>query len=236
MGEILSIVLYSWLAGVTAFLGAVAARFERIPKSAAKRELTHGIVAFGGGILVAAVAFALVPHGIDTLNAPLLCLLFGAGGLCFCLLDVKMDRGGGSKAQFTAMLADFLPEAIALGSVFAHDHRLGLMLAFFIGAQNLPEGFNAFHELEGNGGKPAHILGQLFTVALLGPVAGLLGYFFLQDLPDVTAGIMVFAGGGILYLVFQDIAPQARLRRHWLPPLGAVLGFIVGMLGEKLIG
>jgi len=47
-------------------------------------------------------------------------------------------------AQFLAMLMDFLPEALALGAVFGHDRRLGVLLAAFIGAQNLPEGFNSF--------------------------------------------------------------------------------------------
>lgn len=47
---------------------------------------------------------------------------------------------------------------------------------------------------------------------------------------------MTAASGGILYLVFQDIAPQARMRKHWLPALGAILGFAIGMLGKKLIG
>jgi len=134
------------------------------------------------------------------------------------------------------MLSDFIPEAIALGAVFSHDHRLGLLLALFIGAQNLPEGFNSFGELRKGTGRSAMILWHMFFVSFLGPLAALLGYFFLGEHPSITAGIMVFAAGGILYLVFQDIAPQAKMRRHWLPPLGAVLGFIVGMLGQKLIG
>jgi ZIP family zinc transporter len=58
----------------------------------------------------------------------------------------------------------------------------------------------------------------------------------LQDLPMITASIMSFAGGGILYLVFQDIAPQSKMERYWLPALGAVLGFVVGMLGKQLLG
>lgn len=236
MTQIAAIILYSWIAGITALAGALLARFEKLPENILKKELLRGIIAFGGGILVAAVAFALVPHGIETLSAFTLCLLFGAGGLAFCLLDVLLSRSGGSKAQFTAMLSDFIPEAIALGAVFAHDHRLGILLALFIGAQNFPEGFNAYRELNASTGRTAMILWQMFLVSFLGPAAALSGYFFLQSLPAVTAGIMVFAAGGILYLVFQDIAPQAKYRRHWLPPLGAVLGFIVGMLGQKLIG
>jgi ZIP family zinc transporter len=47
---------------------------------------------------------------------------------------------------------------------------------------------------------------------------------------------MTFASGGILYLIFQDIAPQSKIKNHWIPALGAVLGFAIGLLGKKLIG
>jgi ZIP family zinc transporter len=236
MPQIVTIILFSWIAGFSAFIGAGLAAIERFPESSFKNEIIRGIVAFGGGILVAAVAFALVPHGIETLSAGMLCLLFGLGGLAFCLLDILLSRSSGSKAQFTAMLSDFVPEAIALGAVFAHNHQLGLLLALFIGAQNLPEGFNAYRELLAGGARTVAVLRSIFLISFLGPVAALSGFFFLQNYPPITAGIMVFAGGGILYLVFQDIAPLAKHRHHWLPAMGAVLGFIVGMLGRKLLG
>ena len=57
----------------------------------------------------------------------------------------------------------------------------------------------------------------------------------LQDKEPLTAGIMSLAAGGILYLVFQDIAVQAREDGHFAPALGAVLGFSVGMVGNQLI-
>ncbi len=46
---------------------------------------------------------------------------------------------------------------------------------------------------------------------------------------------MTFASGGILYLIFQDIAPNVALKKTWLPALGANLGFLIGIIGEKLI-
>ncbi len=134
------------------------------------------------------------------------------------------------------MLMDFLPEAISFGAVFGHNHQLGILLAVFIGAQNLPERLNAFRELRSLGARPLHTLITLLLVSLIGPIAACLGYFLLHDQSKLTAGIMTFASGGILYLIFQDIAPQSKMRRHWTPPLGAVLGFLVGMLGKKLIG
>lgn len=235
MSKLAIILVASWLAGFAAFIGGVFARFTGIADTEAKREITHGVVAFGGGILIAAVAFALAPVGIAALSPVSLATTFCLGGIGFCILDAHLSRRGGSKAQFMAMLMDFLPEAISLGAVFGHDHRLGVLLAAFIGAQNLPEGFNAFRELMAAGAKPRGTLISLFAISFLGPAAACMGYLFLQGQQRLTAGIMSFAAGGILYLIFQDIAPQSKMRRHWAPPLGAVLGFVVGMLGKMLI-
>jgi ZIP family zinc transporter len=236
MNQLAIILIFSWLAGVAAFIGGLFARIEGSAETEIKREIIHGVVAFGGGVLVSAVAFALVPEGIAFLHPVILGVVFCAGGVLFCILDGYLSKRGGTKAQFMAMLMDFLPEAISFGAVFGHNHQLGILLAVFIGAQNLPEGFNSFKELQTSGNRPAHTLVILLLASLLGPLAACIGYFFLQGRPKLTAGIMTFASGGILYLIFQDIAPQSKMRRHWTPPLGAVLGFIVGMLGKQLIG
>lgn len=236
MNQLVLIAIYSWFAGITAFIGGVFAKFEGTAESERKREFIHGIVAFGGGILVAAVAFALAPKGIEDLPPAGLAFAFCLGGYVFFLIDANLSKRGGSKAQFMAMLMDFIPEAIALGALFGHDHRMGVLLALFIGAQNLPEGFNAFRESIANHITARTTLIGLFTVSLLGPVAGCIGYLFLQDRHVLTASIMSFAAGGILYLVFQDIAPQSKMKQHWAPSLGAVLGFVVGMIGKQLLG
>ena len=62
MSQLAIILIASWLAGATAFVGGVIAVIEGRPETATKREFIHGVIAFGGGILVAAVAFALVPE------------------------------------------------------------------------------------------------------------------------------------------------------------------------------
>jgi ZIP family zinc transporter len=104
--------------------------------------------------------------------------------------------------------------------------------------QNLPEGFNAYRELAGSahpGNGRGRAVKSFAAMALLGPVAALAGYFWLAANPPLVSGIMLFAAGGILYSVFQDIAPQAVLKRHWAPPMGAVFGFLLGMLGHMMI-
>jgi ZIP family zinc transporter len=69
---------------------------------------------------------------------------------------------------------------------------------------------------------------------LLGPLAGLCGFFFLSGQPQILGGIMLWSSGGILYLIFQDIAPQSRLEKHWAPPLGAVFGYCLAMFSEMI--
>lgn len=147
-----------------------------------------------------------------------------------------------------AMLADFIPEALALGAIFAAQGEGAILLAMLIALQNLPEGFNAFREMTASQ-DPAHIhrgrtaqgmrsmpvLLLFFALVPLGPLAGWAGHRWLADAPGILGFIMLFASGGILYLVFQDVAPQARLDKHWAPYIGAVAGFLFGVLGHRLV-
>lgn len=233
---LLRIALLSWGAGLTALLGGLLAAGMGIPRTEVRKELLHGVVAFGGGVLVAAVAFALLPDAMERLSLPAVLIPFLLGGGVVCLLDAAIARSGGSQAQLLAMLLDFVPEAVAFGAVFASDPASGFLLAGFIGVQNLPEGFNAFREIHASGEKTPRTLLLLAATSLLGPVSACTGFLLLQNHPGVTAGMMAAASGGILYLVFQDIAPQAVMKRHWTPPLGAVLGFSLGMAGQMLLG
>jgi ZIP family zinc transporter len=66
----------------------------------------------------------------------------------------------------------------------------------------------------------------------LGPLAALVGITIFSHHTSLLAALMLFCSGGILYLTFQDIAPQAKLAKHWAPPLGAVAGFMLGMLAK----
>ncbi|MBE0635863.1 divalent cation transporter [Candidatus Bipolaricaulota bacterium] len=235
MSDLFTIASICWGTGLTILLGALLARFLPSGRKEIIQETIHITIAFGGGVLIAAVAFALVPMGLQALPLWLAILLFFAGSVLFMWVDVRLSCCGGSKAQFMAMLLDFLPEAISLGAVFPYNPRLGLLLALFIGAQNLPEGFNAYRELIAGDTSPRRVLAMMFALSFLGPLAGLLGYLFLQSAQGVVGALMLVAGGGIVYLVFQDIAPLVKMKRHWTPALGASLGFIVGMVGEKLL-
>ncbi|MCM2319250.1 hypothetical protein D3C85_219220 [compost metagenome] len=225
------------LPGLAMPLGGLIASREHIHPRWLETELRHAVLAFGAGALLAAVALVLVPEGMRGLPVWLTALCFAGGGVAFMLVDRLLASQRTSASQAVDMLLDYIPEALALGAAVALGSPGGLLLAGLMALQNLPEGFNAYRELHrdarfGTG----YILGLFTLIALLGPLAGFSGYLWLAPHPGVVNAIMLFASGGILYSVFEDIAPQVPLQRHWLPPLGAVAGFLLGMVGQALTG
>ncbi len=81
----------------------------------------------------------LVPSGgASKLSVVPAALCFAAGGAFFYLLDNYLSKLKSSSGQLVAMLADFIPEAIALGAAFAVGERTGLLLALLMVLQNLP--------------------------------------------------------------------------------------------------
>ncbi|MBK1830191.1 hypothetical protein JIN77_05620 [Verrucomicrobiaceae bacterium R5-34] len=235
MNEFLQASLLALLAGITIPLGGVLARFERIRPNWLETEFRHSVIAFGGGALIAAVALVLAPHGMEQFSAGPAGLLFMAGGVVMMLVDRQLSQSGTPVSNLIAMLADYLPEALALGSVISGDSQGAILLAALIAMQNLPEGFNAYREMISAPQLSSKRILLIFAAAaLLGPMAALVGLEFLTQAPAVLGGISLFSSGAILYLVFQDVAPQAQLKRHWGPALGAVLGFTLGLVGEML--
>lgn len=236
MSDLQLTLLLTLMAGMAMPAGALLARIERIHPHWLEQEFRHSVIAFGAGALLCAVALVLVPKGTETLSVTAASLSFISGALALMGLDIWLSRRKTSASQLVAMLSDFLPEAIALGATLVSSPSAGILLAIIITLQNLPEGFNAYREMrQSTSYSASRIIGSFTVAALLGPLMGFVGYSFLADQHTVVGAIMLFAAGGILYLIFQDIAPQVKLRNHWAPPLGAVAGFVLGMLGHMLI-
>ncbi|MFH1311719.1 MAG: divalent cation transporter [Candidatus Eisenbacteria bacterium] len=236
MHDVVKVVMLTTAAGAAIPIGGVLARIERIQPAWLEREFRHAVIAFGGGTLLSAVALVLVPEGVKGLPLFAVVISMCLGGLVFCLLDVLISRAKTSAAQLVAMLSDFLPEAMALGAVLAANESLGVLLALLIALQNLPEGFNAYRELlVGGRMRSRSILVAFVALVPIGPLAGLIGLHWLASYPTALHATMLFAAGGILYLTFQDIAPQAKLERHWAPAIGAVAGFLFGLVGQLLL-
>lgn len=229
-------ILFAGLAGLAMPLGGFLAWCEHIRNPMLRDEVLHAVSAFGGGALASAVALVLVPEAAEVLPPMLAVLLFAAGGGVFFVTDMFLQRHGGNGSLLLAMLLDFLPEAMALGAMLVADAATARLLALMIFLQNLPEGFAAFREIWCGSSPAWHVLLAFLGLAALGPLCALAGFFWLADAHEALGAIMIFAAGGILYLLFQDIAPKAHSSRSSVPALGAVAGFALGLAGDLLTG
>lgn len=232
-----SIILFSGLSGITVLIGGILAKyfnihFEDNPK---KNQIIHTLMSFGAGIILSALALVLIPKGIEELELVPFIISFLAGTILFMLISKSLAAKGGKTATLLAMLMDFIPESIALGAVFATDMNMAILLALFIGLQNLPEAFNSYQDMIKSGFTSNKTLIIFLIFSSFGVISALTGHFLLASSPKLTAHLMTFASGGILYLLFQDIIPESKLEKNYLTSLGASIGFLVGVIGEKII-
>lgn len=237
MPDIVLIIVLTTAAGACMPLGGLLASIEHIRPKWLENELRHTIIAFGGGLLLGAAFEVLLPQGSEMVGHPTAAILaFLAGGCLIFLLERSLGLHRHEAPQLTGMLVDFIPETIALGGLVATEPKLAVVLAVVIGLQNLPEGFNAYRDLASSRSLPRRkLLGYMAWLVPIGPVAGLVAHYGLGDHPRTLGTIMLMAAGGIVYLMFQDIAPQSKQRRAWAPPLGAVLGVGVTLLAERWV-
>jgi len=236
MPDIAYIILLSLFAGAAMPVGALLARLDLFRPTVLGTSWRHFIIAFGGGALISAVALVLVPEGTSKLSPMASTICFAAGGVFFYLLDRYLSKLKSSSGQLVAMLSDFIPEAIALGAAFAAGEGTGLLLALLMVLQNLPEGFNSYEQLSQSSKLlPNQIVLAFSGLALVGPISATTGYYLLSQHHGLMGALMLFASAGILYLVFQDIAPESKIQNRGMPALGAIAGFLLGLLGNMLI-
>lgn len=237
MGPLLSALMLATVAGLSIPFGAWLGSVQRLVPGWMEEEFRHSVVAIGGGALFSAIALVLVPEGAELVPPVAAVAILGAGGLCFYAIERFLSSRGGHAAQFLAMMLDYLPEAAALGALVTGRRSEAVMMAGIIMLQNLPEAFNAYRELdEGHRVSRRRQLTFFALMVPLGPLAAWIGMALLSERDLLLGGMMLFSAGGLLYLIFQDIAPNVRLERHWGPPLGAVGGFLLGFAGHLATG
>lgn len=231
------LILFSGFAGATVFIGGLLANLfdHHVKDSPVKYEIVHTLMSFGAGIILSAIALVLVPKGMEVLSIWGVIGSFSLGAILFMLIDKRLAKSGDQQATLLAMMMDFIPESIALGALFAIEPQMALLLAVFIGLQNLPESFNSFRDLVQSGFSIKKTLVIFFILSFFGIISALVGHFLLRPHPDLTAHLMVFASGGILYLLIQDIIPESKLDSNYMTSLGATLGFLIGIAGEMII-
>lgn len=206
------------LAASSLILGGLLALWLRIP-----RRVLGLVMAFGVGVLTSAVAYELIEESFER-SAFGVGLGLLTGALTFYAGDTLIDRMGGHNrkrssgqpADSTApaivlgIVLDGVPESIVLGLTLVADHTVGLAVLAAVFLSNLPEAVAATVGLRGRGWRPVPVLALWAAVTLVSGLAALLGYVSLDTAdPGVVAFVNAFAGGAILTMLADTMAPEA---------------------------
>lgn len=203
------------------------------------------VMAFGGGVLISALAFELTEEAFDRGGADAVALGLFAGALAFFAGDWVIDarggqnrkRSGGQQADGSGgaivlgALLDGIPESAAIGISLLGGGQVGVAVVAAVFLSNVPESLSAATGLRRAGHSRAWILGLWTAVTLVSALAAAAGYGLLGDASANTVGVIqAFAAGAILTMLADTMMPEAFEHGGRVVGLVTVLGFALAFL------
>ena len=234
--------LWGLLAGGALVVGALIAWF--VPVS---RRVVAGVMAFGAGVLISALAFDLVDEAEKTGGLGPTLVGFLAGALTYVIGNVLLARrgahhrksagdeqlseeeqaGSGTAIALGALL-DGVPESTALGLSLLTGEGVGIAVFAAIAISNLPEGLSSAAGMKRNGRSARSVFGVWIGIAVACGISGALGCLLLDDArPETVATITAVAAGAILAMIADTMIPEAFKETQFYTGLIATVGFIV---------
>lgn len=236
-------------AGGMLVVGALVAWFVRVPPA-----LVAGIMAFGAGVLISALAYELVQEAnasgglVPTVSG------FLTGAVVYVIADAGLarfgarhrkrsdDRQSSEKEQSGSGLAiavgallDGIPESIVLGLSVAGGGHVSVPILAAIAISNIPEGLSSSAGMKASGRSARYVFGVWGSIAASSGIAALLGFVLLAGASAGTiAFVTTIAAGAILAMLANTMIPEAFERDHALTGLLATLGFLTAFVLHDL--
>ncbi len=222
------------------------------------------LLGFASGVMVAASVWSLLIPSLD-LSASLgkfafipAVIGFLLGMMFLLLLDhfiphMHLDQkiaGKKSSLKKSTMLVlavtlHNIPEGMAVGVVFAGmmignqeiTFMSAIALALGIAIQNFPEGAIISMPLrsEGISKKKAFTYGTLSGI--VEPIASLITILLSQFIIPVLPYLLSFAAGAMVYVVIEELIPEASIGKHSnIATIGFAIGFVIMMILDVSLG
>ncbi|WP_432506292.1 ZIP family metal transporter [Kineococcus arenarius] len=241
--------LWGLLGGAALVVGAAISWFVRVPS-----RIVAGVMAFGAGVLISALAFDLTQEAADTGGLLVTTLSFLAGALVYVAANAVLDRhgarhrkrsggqqpsesqqGGSGAAIAIGALLDGIPESVVLGVGLLGGGGVSTAVVAAVFISNVPEGLSSVAGMKKAGRSAGYVFGVWGGIALVSALAAALGYLALGSAsPQVIAGITALAAGAILTMIADTMIPEAFERTHVLTGLITTLGFLVAFTISRL--
>jgi ZIP family zinc transporter len=224
--------IWGLVSGASLLLGAAAGWWLKLPK-----VLVNGVMAFGAGVLISALAFELVAEAYEGGGLLVTALGLASGALIYFFANRLVAkhsrrRGSGSDANSGNALAigaliDGIPESVALGVGLVAGGAVNpaMLVAIFI--SNIPEALASTAAQKAAGKKAGGIFALWGTVTVAAGISAWAGYALLSLTdPALTAFAIALAAGGILTMVSDTMIPEAWKVEHDYTGLIATAGFL----------
>ncbi len=150
----------------------------------------------------------------------------------------------GSALLVFAVTLHNIPEGMAVGLACAMAAGGGnggvagaIALCLGMGLQNLPEGAAIALPLRQDGfsNKKAFLYGA--ASGIVEPIGGILAVLIAGGITILMPWFLSFAAGAMMYVVIEELIPEAHLGEHSHPgTLGALGGFLVMMILDVALG
>ena len=251
--------LFTW--GLTALGAALVFGTKNVP-----RKLLDSMLGFAAGVMIAASFWSLLAPSIELSTEGSLPMWvppligFMAGGIFLRLVDrvlphlhpwMPLAEAEGihtswrrSMLLISAITLHNIPEGLAVGVAFGavaagiDGASLGaaIALAIGIGIQNFPEGTAVAMPLrrEGLSRAKCFFYGQLSAV--VEPVAGVLGAAAVVLARPILPYALAFAAGAMIFVVAEELIPEAKRGSPDIAALSLMVGFAVMMTLDVALG
>ena len=222
-------------------------------------QLTKILLGFASGVMVAASVWSLLipamemDGGIWPVTAGLL-----AGFAFLLLIDYITphlhasgeEEGPHSKLSKTTKLAlavtiHNLPEGMAVGVAIAgalsadvgRSVAGAIALSLGIAIQNVPEGAIISMPLRAAGNSRSRAFGVGALSGIVEPIGGALVLLLASVVTPMMPYLLSFAAGAMLYVVVEELVPEASLGEHSnLATVGFAIGFALMMVLDVVMG
>ena len=229
-------------------------------------KLNTLFLGFAAGVMVAASVWSLLipslegaEEGFGDLSFIPAVVGFILGGVFLVIIDklVPHIHGGTNEEEglpnhlkkpvklFLAVTIHNIPEGLAVGFAFGAAAALGdhgsfataFGLAVGMAIQNFPEGAAISLPMKAATGSKGKAFLYGTGSGVVEPVFAVVGYFLAANLTSAQPWLLAFAAGAMIFVVIEDLIPDARLSEHpHLGTWGAMIGFVVMMTLDVALG
>ena len=252
--------------GATFLATALGATMVFLFRKDMSPNLQRIFLGFAAGVMTAAAVFSLLLPAVESLEEQGKGVIlpvgggFALGALFLLVLDrvlphmhIGSDEPEGLRSHFKkstmlvlAVTLHNIPEGMAVGLSFAlaAQHAgegaalsSALALALGIGIQNFPEGAAISLPLRQEG--LSRLRSFLYGAAsgVVEPIFGVLVVLAAGGIQPLMPWLLSFAAGAMMYVVVEELIPEAHLGEHSnTGTLGVMAGFVVMMVLDVALG